>query len=82
MSRPTYIVPPEVKADRQGKAARRRKALVDAGCATYEMGCRNGESAIQCLCCGLGSHNPNDVTMHYCGFCVEFHNEWMETSKG
>lgn len=73
-----YTLPPEVAADRQQKAQRRRKALVAAGCATYELGLRGGEKAIQCLCCGLGSNNPTDISERYCGFCKEFHAEWRE----
>ncbi len=32
-------------------------------------------TAIQCLICGLTSHNPNDVREHYCGNCHIFHDE-------
>lgn len=72
----TYTIPPEVGADRKIKAARRRQALTAAGCATYELGYRAGEKAIQCLCCGLGSSDPTDIQNRYCGFCKDFHNEW------
>lgn len=28
--------------------------------------------SITCLCCGLTSHNPNDVAYRYCGGCHRF----------
>ena len=31
--------------------------------------------AIQCLACGLVSHNPNDVVQRYCGRCHKFHHQ-------
>ena len=30
---------------------------------------------IQCLRCGLRSHNPNDVAQRYCGKCHIFHED-------
>jgi hypothetical protein len=33
--------------------------------------------AIQCLRCGLTSHNPNDVRELYCGACHAFHTPQM-----
>lgn len=72
-----HVISAEVEAARREKAQRRRAALVAAGCATYEMGFRGGESAIQCLCCGLGSNHPQDVAQRYCGYCHEFHVEWQ-----
>lgn len=56
-------------------AVRRRRTLVLAGCATYAIGCRGGQGVIICLCCGLGSYLPEDITQRYCGFCHEFHTE-------
>lgn len=76
----TYAIPPEVEAARRYKAQRRRRALVMAGCATYELGWRGGSSAIQCLCCGLGSNNATDIKQRYCGFCQQPHSEWKEDS--
>jgi hypothetical protein len=34
---------------------------------------RDGRASIQCLTCGLTSHNPNDVEQKYCGHCHKFH---------
>ena len=76
----TYSLPPEVEAARRAKAQRRRKALVNAGCATYELGHRGAAQAIQCLCCGLGSNNVTDINQRFCGFCQQFHSEWRETN--
>lgn len=76
--RQTYVIPPEIEQERRAKAQRRRAALVAAGCATYELGFRGGASAIQCLCCGLGSSNITDINQRYCGFCKCFHTEWKE----
>jgi hypothetical protein len=73
-----YKYPMEVQiADRQAAAARRRKALVAAGCSTYELGHRGTSKAIQCLCCGLGSTHPTDIAQRFCGFCKELHSEWV-----
>jgi hypothetical protein len=70
-----YTYPPHIDPQRlRIQAARRRRALVNAGCCTYQLGTR----AITCLCCGLGSSNPNDIKLRYCGFCKEFHSEWKE----
>lgn len=73
-----YTLPPDVERDRHAKAKRRRAALVAAGCATYELGVRGGASAIQCLCCGLGSNNLEDIKHRYCSFCETWHSEWKE----
>ena len=40
---------------------------------------KNG-TAIKCLCCGLTSHNPNDVAQRYCGFCHAFHEPFGAAS--
>jgi len=32
-------------------------------------------AAIRCYICGLVSHNLNDVSQKYCGFCHRFHVE-------
>lgn len=75
-TKPTYIAPPEIEKGLKQRATRRRQALVAAGCATYEIGRRGNVLSIACLCCGLGSHHPNDIERKYCGFCQEFHTEW------
>lgn len=31
--------------------------------------------AIECLVCGLVSHNPHDVAHRYCGHCNRFHDD-------
>ena len=41
---------------------------------TYRLARRDGHLAIQCLKCGLVSHNPGDVEHRYCGRCHEFHD--------
>ena len=77
--RRTYTPPRSVDAVAlYDRATRRRAALVAGGCATYEVGQRNGQPAIACLCCGLGSFHPADIEQKYCGFCGTFHNEWSE----
>jgi hypothetical protein len=80
-----HVISLEVEAARRGRsrerAQRRRAALVAAGCATYELGVRDGMDVIQCLCCGLGSNHPQDVAQRYCGYCHEFHGEWKEGVK-
>jgi hypothetical protein len=63
------------------QSERRRAALVAAGCATYTVGYRGGLPSIICLCCGLGSSNPNDVQNRYCGFCHEWHSEWVPEAE-
>ena len=73
----TYPQEVEVKQLRT-QAARRRRALVNAGCSTYTTGLRGGVTAIVCLCCGLGSANGLDIANRYCGFCRAFHSEWKE----
>lgn len=60
------------------QAAKRRAALVAAGCSTYALGYRNGVPGILCLCCGLGSSNVNDIEEKFCGFCHSFHSDWRE----
>lgn len=61
-------------------AARRRQALTHHGCGTYRLGIdHDGEPrSILCLCCGLQSFNANDIVYHYCGFCHEYHSEWID----
>jgi len=76
MQRKRYIVPVEVDQEqRLLSAARRRAALVAGGCSTYATGLKGGEPSIICLCCGLGSAHPEDISHRYCGFCHEFHSE-------
>lgn len=71
-----YAVPVEVNpVTLKAAAERRRAALTTAGCSTYSLGVRNGETSIVCLCCGLGSSSVEDVNHRYCGFCREFHSE-------
>lgn len=65
----------------KAEAAKRRNALKQHGCSTYQIGLRGGELAIQCLCCGLGSFNSNDIEQKYCGFCHEWHSEWKEDDR-
>lgn len=76
----TYTTPPEITdpAALRAAAQRRRTALTAAGCSTYTIGWRGGQPGIVCLCCGLGSSNPNDIDQRYCGFCHEFHGEESE----
>jgi hypothetical protein len=62
----------------QEQAARRRAALVAAGCSTYTLGRREGLPAIICHCCGLGSTHPRDVRERSCGLCHAVHSEWKE----
>lgn len=31
--------------------------------------------AIECLRCGMVSHNPNDIDQKYCGNCHKFHED-------
>lgn len=75
-------------------AARRRQVLTEAGCSTYRIAylrLRDGASfaqgapsvdreprSILCLCCGRQSFNENDIVNHYCGFCHEYHSEWID----
>jgi len=81
-----YQAPPDVEVEKlKRQAQRRRKALTAAGCSTYSLGFRPpsnllgmGAAPIVCLCCGLGSVNPSDITERYCGFCHEFHVEERE----
>jgi hypothetical protein len=35
----------------------------------------NGDGSITCGRCGNTSHNPEDVTQHYCGHCKIFHDD-------
>jgi ribosomal protein L37E len=71
----TNMDPTQLKA----QATRRRDALVTAGCSTYLVSVDYaGEPlGILCLCCGQKSYNPEDITNRYCGFCHEFHSEWV-----
>lgn len=71
----SYLQEVEVK-QLHAQAARRRRALFNAGCSTYTLGIRSGVRAIVCLCCGLGSVNLLDIQNRYCGFCKAFHSEW------
>ena len=74
-----YQYPSEIQVQKlKAEAAKRRKALQQGGCSTYSTGMRGDNPAIICLCCGLGSHNPTDVSQRYCGFCHAFHSEWSE----
>ena len=65
----------------KAEAAKRRAALKQAGCSTYTLGFKRGQSAILCLCCGMSSPNPNDIAEKYCGFCHDWHSEWIEVSQ-
>lgn len=56
-------------------AQARRKVLRQAGLTTYTIGLRDDLTCIVCLCCGLGSFNPNDVEERFCGFCNRFHDD-------
>ena len=72
-----YTYPAEINLEeRRAQAAKRRAALVAAGCSTYVMGLRSDLPAIQCLCCGLGSIHAGDIQNKFCGFCDETHAEW------
>jgi hypothetical protein len=81
---PRYIFPATNPgaATLRRQAARRRQALVAAGCATYTLGARGGQSAIVCLCCGLGSADMRDIARRSCGFCREFHSEEQGEEAG
>lgn len=62
---------------RKARAILRRKALADAGCATYEMGLHAGRQAIiLCVCCGMSSVHGADIRSKFCAFCEEYHREW------
>ncbi len=77
-----YTYPQEVEVKQlRAQAARRRRALTNAGCSTYTLGFRGGVTAIICLCCGLGSVNLLDIQNRYCGFCRDFHREWREDTN-
>jgi hypothetical protein len=78
--RRTYHAPPDVRDGPRlrHEAQRRRTALAQAGCSTYQLGTRGGVEAIICLCCGLGSAHPKDMAERYCGFCQSFHTEWSD----
>lgn len=78
-----YHTPTKTNTDElKAQAARRRQALIAGGCSTYALGIRNDRSAIQCLCCGLGSLHPRDIRERYCGFCHAFHTEWQGDPAG
>lgn len=72
----TYTFPSDIN-ERQlrRRADYRRSALIAAGAATYEIGYRNNEQRIICLCCGLGTSNTHDIRERYCGFCKRWHGE-------
>lgn len=74
---PTYKIPPDVETTSRLREARtRRNALRAAGCSTYQLGLRDGQEVILCLCCGLGSAHWQDIRQRYCGFCQATHSEW------
>jgi hypothetical protein len=75
-----WALPPDVHdpARLRAQADRRRVALEARGCQTYVVGMRGGQAAIVCLCCGLGSANPQDIAEKYCGFCHAWHSEWRD----
>lgn len=60
------------RAVRFWQAGVRRRALIEAGCATYI----TWNGGILCLCCGSSSVHPMDISEKYCGFCHDFHGEW------
>lgn len=60
----------------QGRAARRRAALVAGGCATYEIRKRFDGESIICLCCGSVSYNAGDIARRYCFLCHDYHSDW------
>ena len=79
MAKMTYSVPGEVDEGALRKqAAARREALEVGGCSTFTVGYRQGKMSIMCLCCGLGSMNPNDLLNRYCGFCSAYHTSWSK----
>lgn len=63
-------------------AYRRRIALIKDGCATYRLlpNPIGVGLSIQCLCCGITSHNTYDVGdpsgPRYCSFCQAWHSDW------
>lgn len=72
-----YLFPPKINfAELFEQAEKRRAVLVAGGCSTYTLGTKGDAPAIVCLCCGLGSSNPNDIEQKYCGFCHAWHSEW------
>jgi ribosomal protein L37E len=60
----------------RARAARRRAALVAAGCGTFELAEKHDQPVITCFCCGLTSYNDQDIELRYCGFCNAFHSDW------
>ena len=73
----TYRYPEKIDFELlKENAHKRRKALVNSKCSTFELGFRNSIPSIMCLCCGLGSASPMDIANKYCGFCQEFHVDW------
>lgn len=49
---------------------------------TFEILTRqDGSKAIVCKGCGRASFNPNDVELHYCGFCHVFHDDIWPPSR-
>lgn len=72
-----YKIPKAVDpAKTKYEAGLRREALEAAGVATYVIGMREGHPSIMCMCCGLGSHHPQDIDNRFCGFCKRTHSEW------
>jgi len=77
-----YSYPHDInERDLRRRADRRRAALIAHSCATYELGWRDGDQRILCLCCGLGTTNSHDIREKFCGFCRHFHNEGIEQSE-
>ena len=85
-----FAPPPAIDPATLKAQARRRRAVgplepslpgqAAAGCCTYAVGWRNGFACIICMCCGLDSFNPVDIENRYCGFCHEWHSEWVSES--
>jgi hypothetical protein len=42
----------------------------------------NGDGSITCGRCGNTSHNPEDVTQHYCAHCKIFHDDVYHDGTG
>lgn len=56
------------------KAANRKRALMDArGEQTFRID--RAARTITCLCCGMTSHNVNDITNRWCGYCETYHTD-------
>jgi hypothetical protein len=54
----------------------RREALKKGGCNTFIIKPSHNHLVINCLCCGMISHNSKDIEYKYCNFCSEFHSDW------